>query len=293
MHIESIGVLVVVILGALIGSFLNVCIYRIPIQFDLFDEDYYPALKSIREKFSQKISTTFPARSFCPHCQAQLSWYHNIPVFSWLFLGGKCAFCRKPIGIRYPLVELSSALAAILSLFLFDFSIAAVLAYVLFAAFIVITCIDYDHFMIPDVITFPLMGIGVLVALGNQYGILNLPLPFVANVYEGGLGILAGAGSLYFVAKTYLLLRKREGLGLGDVKLLAVTGIFFGYEGAFFTIFIGSLVGSVFGLLMIAIGKKGAAQEIPFGPYLCAANALYIVLASVNGQLILEKLFHG
>jgi leader peptidase (prepilin peptidase)/N-methyltransferase len=283
------------LLGLLIGSFLNVCIFRIPITQDLFDEEYYPNLKILRDEFqtrNQKISISFPARSFCTSCKHELSWYHNLPVLSWLFLSGKCAFCKEVISVRYPVVELLSALAAAGSVFLFDISWAALASYVICACFIVISFIDYDHFMIPDVITFQLVPIGVILAGINQYTHF-LPIPFSQNLIESFLGFLAGAGVLYIVSKTYLLLRKREGLGLGDVKLLAVTGVWFGYQGAFFTIFVGSLLGSIFGVLFILMGKNKLAQEIPFGPYLCIANLLYIFNASDRGQLVIEPLLRS
>ena len=284
--------IITTLLALFIGSFLNVCIYRVPITYDLFDEEFYPALKSIQKKFAEekdkKLSTTFPARSFCPSCEHQLAWYHNIPVLSWLLLGGKCAFCKTAISVRYPLVELTSALAAVISVIFFGFTFSALVTYIIFAAFIVITCIDYDHFMIPDVISFPMMILGLFLITVNQFQPF-LEAPFVPTAVDSLIGIAAGAGSLYSIATLYLWLRKREGLGLGDVKLLAVTGIFFGFQGAFFTIFVGSLLGSFFGIAMIAIGKKNAAQEIPFGPYLCVANALYILIASQAGQALVQQ----
>jgi leader peptidase (prepilin peptidase)/N-methyltransferase len=283
---------VVLLLGLLIGSFLNVCIFRIPVSQDLFDEETYPMLAKLRAAYAvkqQMLSVSFPPRSFCPSCNHELCWYHNIPVVSWLCLRGRCAFCQAPIGVRYPLVELSSALAAVMSVYLFDYSWAALACYILVACFIVISCIDYDHYMIPDVITYPLVALGVLVSFLN--GIYSLlPPPFVYNSTESLLGFLMGAGVLYTIAKGYLWLRKREGLGLGDVKLLAVTGVWFGYQGSFFTIFVGSLLGSIGGVLFMIARRSAASQEIPFGPYLCIANILYIIQGSQRGQLLIEAL---
>ena len=280
----------VAILGLLIGSFLNVCIYRIPVQEDLFDDEIFPELVKLRDQYASEkkiFSVSIPPRSFCPRCHHELKWYHNIPVFSWLFLKGRCAFCNTAISVRYPFIELLSAITAVLSLNIFDFSLAAIVSYLICAAFIVITFIDYDHFMIPDIITFRYVALGVVIIGLNQFYSF-LPAPFSADLFESLYGVLAGSGSLFVIAKTYLWLRKREGLGLGDVKLLLVTGVFFGYQGAFFTIFIGSLVGSILGIFFMIIRRRSFAQEIPFGPYLCFANFLYMIAMSEKGQLLLS-----
>lgn len=280
--------LITLLLGLLIGSFLNVCIYRIPIQFG-FDQEpdaegYIPETRS-----DPNLTVSYPPRSFCPRCRTQLSWYHNIPVFSWLSLGGRCAFCKESISVRYPFVELLSSLFAVLSYMLFGATLTGVVVYIFTASLIVISFIDYDYYIIPDVISLPATAIGVAIAVLNQFYPLFYA-PIVPDLYISILGILAGAGFLYAVAKIYMFIRKREGLGLGDVKLLAMTGALFGPQCALYTIFIGSLLGSVLGVLLIVFGGRKASQEIPFGPYLALATVLYIFTDDLLIRWILHLL---
>lgn len=238
--------------------------------FDLMDADDNAPVVTERD-----ISVNKPARSFCPKCKAQLKWYHNIPVISWLILGGNCAFCKTSISVRYPSVELLSALFACLSVINFGVTWTALAIYLFCAALIVISFIDYDFYIIPDVISLPATLIGFILAGINQWTHIFYP-PMVDGLLSALYGVLAGAGFLYVVAELYLKLRGREGLGLGDVKLLAMTGAFFGPHCALFTIFIGSLLGAVFGLLILLLGGKKITQEIPFGPYLAIATVLFI-----------------
>jgi leader peptidase (prepilin peptidase)/N-methyltransferase len=271
--------IIIALVGLIIGSFLNVCIFRIPINQELFDEELYPKHLELKNRFLSGFSVSFPPRSICPNCFAELKWYHNIPFFSWVFLRGKCAFCSNKISIRYPLVELVSAISAVVSVIFYGYTASALIVYILLASFIVIACIDYDHFMIPDVITYPLTLVGIVASVANQYYPF-LRYPFNANWQDLLLGLAAGAGALYLVAKIYLLIRRKEGLGMGDVKLLAVIGAWLGYQGSFFTIFVGSIIGSVGGIIALLLKGRGLSQEIPFGPYLVIAASIYIIMAS-------------
>ena len=257
--------LLVLAFGAIVGSFLSVCVYRIP----LAREDCYPEGKT------EKIGISDPPRSFCPKCRAQLRWYHNIPVLSWTFLGGKCAFCKSPISIRYPLVEMLSAFFAYQSFMHYGLTPTAGLVYVFCASLIVLSLIDYDFYILPNLITLPWIVIGIGVAAINQFFPVFGP-PIVAGLTESALGILAGGGFLYLVSEVYLKLRKIEGLGMGDVKLLAATGALFGYEASLYTIFVGSLFGAIFGLTLILFCGRKMSQHIPFGPYLAFATVLYL-----------------
>lgn len=282
-----IELLVVIIVGVLIGSFLSVCIYRIPVQFGFDQLDAEGNLPSDAVKSAISINT--PARSFCPKCKAQLKWYHNIPVISWLILGGACAFCKAPISVRYPTVELLSALFASLSVINFGFTWTALVIYLFCAALIVISFIDYDFYIIPDVISLPATVIGFIIAGVNQWTYLFHP-PIVDGLLNAFYGVLAGAGFLYLVAEVYLRLRKREGLGLGDVKLLAMIGALFGPHCALYTIFVGSLLGAVFGIAILVLGGKKISQEIPFGPYLALAAILFIFTEDSLIQLFVETI---
>jgi leader peptidase (prepilin peptidase)/N-methyltransferase len=274
-----------IILGAIFGSFLSVCIYRIPYGRvpETLDGSEQPEVSSENdiakpETIDQaKISLNNPRRSFCPSCSKQLYWYHNIPVLSWLLLRGSCAFCKAKISARYPVVELLSVLFAYLSWAQFGSTPTAALIYVFCATLIVISFIDYDYYIIPNVISLP----GTVIAFGlaaiNQFfGIFAAPI--VPDLVSAFWGVMAGAGFLFVVSEVYLRLRKKEGLGMGDVKLLAMTGALFGVPGALYTIFLGSFLGSVIGLLLIVIFGRRMSQQLPFGPYLALGTILSIFI---------------
>lgn len=267
-------IIVIAIFGALIGSFLTVCIHRIPLRYGYdLDEASIDFEHKLKERATIGINN--PPRSRCPKCQKQLSWYHNIPIVSWLFLRGRCAFCKEKIPVRYPLVEILSTAAALASYHLYGMTSVALIVYVVAASLIVISFIDIDYFIIPDIISLSGTLLGVIVVGVNQYFQLFF-YPVAPDIFSSCIGILAGGGFLYLVAEVYLKLRKKEGLGLGDVKLLMMVGAFFGPSCALFTIFMGSLLGSVIGIFFILIGAKRFSQEIPFGPYLALGTIVYL-----------------
>ncbi|MCI5195495.1 MAG: prepilin peptidase [Candidatus Electrothrix sp. AW5] len=224
------------IFGALVGSFLNVVILRLP------DEEQ---------------SVVFPA-SHCPKCNTKLRWYENIPIVSYLVLRGKCRTCKVSISLQYPVVELCMAL---LSLALYHrLGIAPILPfYFLFlAALLAIIFIDIHLQIIPDKISLPGILIGFISSFFNP----------LVSWQESGLGILLGGGILYAVAKGYALLTGRDGMGGGDIKLLAMIGAFLGYQCLLFVIFFSSLTGSLVGIAAMFQQKKGGQTRIPFGPFL-------------------------
>ena len=234
-------------MGCCLGSFLNVCIYRLP----------------------RRLSIAFP-RSFCPHCQAPIRAYDNIPLLSYLLLGGRCRMCRTGISWRYPLVE---ALTGGVALGLFikfgpSFLFFSTLAFA--AALIVITFIDLDHRIIPDVISLPGIAVGFLLAVFGS----------VVTIKESLIGIAVGGGSLYLVAFSYQLLTKREGMGGGDVKLLAMIGAWLGWKAILFTLFFASLSGTFIGGGAMLIQKEGRHYAIPFGPFLAFSALAYIFIGS-------------
>lgn len=267
----------ITIFGLLIGSFLSVCIFRIPYgRPSGLEEDNEADLNKPDEQGSQEqLTISNPPRSFCPHCKQQLLWWHNIPVISWILLRGKCAFCQTPISFRYPLVELLSAFFAVACYYKFGFNLTALLIYAFCAALVVISFIDYDYYIIPNVISLPGTVLGLLLAGLNQWLAL-FKAPIAPTILDSFLGILAGGGFLLLISEGYLRLRKREGLGMGDVKLLAMTGAFFGMEGSLYTIFVGSVLGSVFGLIFIVAQGGKLNQQLPFGPYLALGTILFI-----------------
>lgn len=233
------------LLGAVVGSFLNVVILRLP---------------------RADASIVFPA-SHCPQCRQSLRWFDNIPIISYLFLRGRCRACGKPISLQYPLVELAMAiLAAVLAIRL-NFSFAFVLYFIFFAALLVIIFIDFHHQIIPDSISLPGILIGFFGSFFNDQ----------VTWQQSGLGILLGGGILYAVAYGYYLLTRREGMGGGDIKLLAMIGAFLGWQSLLFVIFSSSVAGSVVGIAAMIKQKKGGQTRIPYGPFLALGAMVYLI----------------
>ena len=231
------------IFGTLIGSFLNVCIYRLPIS------------KSIVHP-----------RSMCPSCQNTIRFYDNIPILSYLWLGGRCRYCKTPISIRYLLVELMGGLFC-LSVFLkYGLTFPAMVYYVFIATLIVITFIDIDHRIIPDYLSLP--GIPI-------FFLASLALPSL-TYWDALIGILVGGGSLFLVAWTYHLITKKEGMGGGDIKLLAMIGALIGWKGVLFTIFISSAAGALSGMTIMLLTRQSMKLAVPFGPFLAIGAIAYI-----------------
>ena len=231
------------IFGVCIGSFLNVCIHRIP----------------------NSISIVSPP-SACPHCKTQIRFYDNIPLLSYLLLRGRCRYCNASISFRYFLVEIIGGGFALATLLNFGFTFEGLIYYVFITILIIISFIDVDSKTIPDMITIP--GIPV-------FFLASFALPKVTYI-DTALGILAGGGSLFTVALTYYLLTKKEGMGGGDIKLLAMVGAIIGWQGVFFTIFIASMVGTLIGLLMMLFTKSSMKMAVPFGPFLSIGAIIYI-----------------
>jgi leader peptidase (prepilin peptidase)/N-methyltransferase len=235
---------IVFLYGAIVGSFLNVVILRLP---------------------EEGSSLAFPA-SHCPRCQTPLHWYENIPVLSYLFLRGKCRTCREPISVQYPLVEFAMAVLAVLLVRKFMISPAFFIYFIYVAALLVIIVIDLYHQIIPDVISLP----------GIIYGVAaSFFLPWV-SWQDSLIGLLVGGGIFYLIALIYYLLTKRQGMGGGDIKLLAMIGALQGWQALPFVIFCSSLLGSVIGIGAMLVQKKGGQSRIPYGPFLAAASLLYL-----------------
>lgn len=235
------------IFGLCIGSFLNVCIYRLP------------AAKSISHP-----------RSSCTNCGELIRFYDNIPVISYMILKGRCRFCSEPISLRYPVVEILTGLFALITFVKYGLTLEALIYFIFIAALLVITFIDIDHQIIPDVITLP--GIPI-------FFIASFALPEI-NYLESILGILIGGGSLLLVAWTYNLITKKEGMGGGDIKLLAMLGAVIGWKGVLFTIFVASAVGTISGMLVMLKTRKSRKLAIPFGPFLAIGGITYVFFGS-------------
>ena len=229
--------------GAIIGSFLNVCIARLP----------------------DGRSIVRPP-SHCPKCQSFLAWYDNVPILSYLVLGGRCRTCRVRISAIYPAVEVLTGALAV-ALFLRLGPTLAFAGYFAFAAaLVVITFIDLDHQLIPDVISLP----GIVVGLA-----FSLVSPLVTPL-DAALGVLAGGGTLLAVAWLYKTFRGQEGMGGGDVKLLAMIGAFLGWQSIFVTLFVGSVIGSIIGVGLMLYQRADTKLAIPFGPFLAGGALVYL-----------------
>ena len=224
--------------GAIVGSFLNVCIYRIP----------------------EGKSIVSPPSS-CPGCGAAIRWYQNIPILSWVLLGGRCAFCKKSISVRYPLVEALTGILFVLVLWYFGFSAATLIYWIFSAVLVVITFIDLDHQIIPDIVSLPGIPIGF---------VCSFFVPWI-SWFDSLLGILLGGGLLLLIAWLYEVLAKREGMGGGDIKLLAMLGAFLGWRAIFPIIFFASLAGTLVGVPLMLLRKKDSRLALPFGPFLALA----------------------
>ena len=229
--------------GAAIGSFLNVCIWRIP----------------------EGRSIVSPP-SHCPACGHEIRFYDNIPVISYLLLGGRCRDCRDKISARYPLVELLTAALAAILFWKYGLSLKFLFSFLFVATLVVITFIDLDHQIIPDVISLPGIPIFFLLAL------FVMGLPFLESL----LGILIGGGSLYLVAACYELITKREGMGGGDIKLLAMLGAFLGWKSLLFIVLVSSLLGALVGITLMIWKGRDMKYAVPFGPFLSVAAVAYI-----------------
>jgi leader peptidase (prepilin peptidase)/N-methyltransferase len=231
-------------LGAIVGSFLNVVIHRHP-----------------------RGQSLIRPRSTCPQCGTALALYDNIPLVSWILLRGKCRSCRGRISARYPLVELLAALlfaatgARITDALQLGFSL-------MFIAFLIaVAFIDLEHMIIPDSITLPGIGVGVAAAF----------LGATIEPVQAVLGSLAGGGGLLAVAIAYRAVRRREGIGMGDVKLLAMIGAFLGPAGALLTLLMGSVLGTLFGLIYIGRASSGRSARFPFGTFLSLGALLNLL----------------
>lgn len=244
----GIGMVFASLFGLALGSFLNVCIHRIPLHQSII----HPP-------------------SSCPRCGERIRFYDNLPVISYLLLLGRCRHCRQAISAQYPLVEASTG---ILSLALF-LKLGASLEYVFFLAFgaalIAVTFIDLHHKIIPDALSLPGIAMGFVFSL-----LPSSPLSWMDSL----IGIIAGGGFLLLVGVAFEKITGREGMGMGDVKMLAMIGAWMGWRSLLFIILLSSLAGSLIGGAMLLLSRRGAKTRIPFGPFLALGTLLYFFFGS-------------
>ena len=243
----------IAVLGLSVGSFLNVCIYRLPRGESLVSP---------------------PSR--CPSCGRPLGWFDNIPVASWVVLRGRCRQCRAPISVQYPIIEIVTALAWLVIAWMTPPGWLLASRLVLGTALIVLFMIDLEHQLLPNAITLP----GIVT--GFAFSLVAHPGP-----RDSLIGILVGGGVLYAIAAGYYLLRKEEGMGMGDVKMLAMVGAFLGWRAVLLTLVLSSFAGAVLGVIMMALQRGTMRYAWPFGTFLAVAT----FIAMLVGEQMLDWYF--
>ncbi|MGC9102821.1 MAG: prepilin peptidase [Desulfurella sp.] len=231
----------VFLMGLIFGSFLNVCIYRIP----------------------RGISIITPPSS-CPTCDTPIKWYDNIPLLSYIILKGKCRNCKSKISLKYPIIEIFGGLIALGVFLKFGLSLNTIFWIIFGYCLLVLSFIDLELFIIPDIINILLLVFGILFVIFN------------GKITEGLIGGVFGFILFYSVAKIFSKILKQEALGFGDVKLLGVIGVWLGWVGVVYTIFFASFIGSIVGILLVALFGKTFKAKIPFGPFLALSAFSYI-----------------
>jgi len=256
----------VALLSLIIGSFLNVVVYRLPIMMHntwyadcrefLADE-----LKGVPAKKITPLTLSIP-NSTCPKCDHKIRFYENIPIMSWLFLRGKCSQCKNNIAVRYPLVELATAVLSVVIAIQFGVSIETLLLLILTWGLICLSLIDFDHMLLPDQIVMPLLWLGLLVNLQETF----IPLT------DAVIGAAIGYMSLFSIFWLFKLLTGREGMGHGDFKLFALFGAWAGWQLLPLLILMASVVGALVGISLMLFKNHRREQAIPFGPYLAISG---------------------
>jgi len=284
------------LLGLIVGSFLNVVIYRLPI---ILEREWRAQAADVLSAGTDTPSSVAPAqrftlstpRSACPNCKAPITALQNVPVISWLVLRGRCASCKAKISARYPLVELTTGILSAWVAWHFGFGAPAACALLLTWALIALTGIDIDHQLLPDNITLPLMwaGLAAAVALGPSPG---GALPVSAK--DAIIGAVAGYLSLWLVFHAFKLVTGKEGMGYGDFKLFAALGAWLGWKLLPLVIVLSAATGAVLGILMIALQGRDRRAPMPFGPYLAAAGWLAMMYGDslLDGYLRISGLKH-
>jgi leader peptidase (prepilin peptidase)/N-methyltransferase len=250
------------VFGSVVGSFLNVVIYRLPVMMQReWRHDCLEFLEQAGDNDTEKFNLNLP-RSRCGNCGHQITLLENIPVVSYLVLGGKCSSCKTSISAQYPLVELFTALVSVIVGWHFGVSLQALAALFLTWCLIAASGIDIGHKLLPDNITLPLLWLGILLSLFDVFVDLEASI----------IGAMVGYMSLWSVFMLFKLVTGKEGMGYGDFKLLAMLGAWLGWQPLLVVILTSSIVGATVGITMIVLKKTSRGTQIPFGPYLAAAG---------------------
>jgi leader peptidase (prepilin peptidase)/N-methyltransferase len=265
------------IFGLVVGSFLNVVIHRLPRMLEQEWRQECAELSGQETPPSETLSLVTPG-SRCPHCGTPIKPWHNVPLFGYVLLRGRCAACSAPIGLRYPLVELATGLLTAAVAWRFGLSWEGLAAALLTWSLVALTVIDIDHQLLPDRITMPLVWTGLLFSV---WGLFTTPGDAIVGAVSGYL-------SLWLVFQGFRLATGKEGMGFGDFKLLAVFGAWFGWQLLPQIVLVSSVVGAVTGVAMMAAGRQGRGQPIPFGPFLAVAGWIALMWGAEINRIYLD-----
>lgn len=268
------------VLGLLVGSFLNVVIYRLPIMMQRnWRQECSEFLELDRPDLAEEatFNLVFPL-SHCPHCNAAVKPYQNIPVFSYLFLRGRCAACKTPISPRYPIVESFTGICSAAVAWHYGYSVETAFALLLTWSLIALSGIDIDHQLLPDSISLPMLWLGLFLSLFTLF----------TDSHSSIVGAIAGYLCLWLVYHAFKLITGKEGMGYGDFKLLALFGAWLGWQYLPLIILLSSLVGAIVGICLVAFVKHDRNIPIPFGPYLAAAGWIALIWGDRINQIYLN-----
>ncbi len=269
---------VILLLGLMVGSFLNVVIYRLPLMMQREWQAECAALNGQEAAQGDKFNLSVP-RSRCPHCQHAITAVENIPVVSYLFLGGKCRACRAPISFRYPVIEALTGVMSALVAWHFGVSWACAGALLLTWSLIALTFIDVDQQLLPDKMTLPLVWLGLLF---NLFGVFT-------DLSSSVVGAIAGYLSLWSIYHLFRIVTGKEGMGYGDFKLLAALGAWLGWQYLPMIVLLSSLVGAVIGITLVLLKQHQREIPIPFGPYLAAAGWIALIWGETLNRVYLSS----
>jgi len=271
----------VLIIGLLVGSFLNVVIYRLPVMMDIgWKQECTEYLGLENTESNQQPFNLMVPLSRCPSCNTAIKPYQNIPVLSYIFLKGKCAKCKTHISLRYPLIEAFTGITSAIVACHFGYSLEMLFALLLSWCLIALSFIDIDHQLLPDSIVLPMLWLGLLLSIFSIY----------SDTDSSIIGAIAGYLSLWSVYQLFKLATGKEGMGYGDFKLLALFGAWLGWQYIPLIILLSSVVGAVIGITMIILTKKDHTIPIPFGPYLAAAGWLALLWGEQINSLYLSTM---
>ena len=251
--------ILVFIIGICLGSFANVYIYRLP-------------------KNKQAIT----GRSFCPKCKKTIRWFDNLPLISFLLLNGKCRKCHKPISLGYFIVELITGIGFLLIYLNFNNYLTIIFLSVLFLLYLIIFFIDLKHFIIPDGLNFGIMALAIF-----KNFLPNFNTSFIHDINQSIIGGIVGFLSIWIIIYLYRVIKKIEGMGLGDAKLMAGIGLLFGWQSIPFVLFVSAVLGLIFATPSLINKKKNLRSKIPFGPFIITACFIYFIYGDFLYSLIL------